>query len=58
MVLKQIQAIAGQDFVSHDIFILNPKTFQYACNITAIYNTDMMHSIVDIGRKFIFTLDT
>ena len=56
--LSKIQAIAGKHRVSHDIFIQNAKTSQYACNSSPIDDTKLMSSIVDIGRELIFNLYT
>ena len=56
-VLKKTQAIAGQDRGSHDLFILNAKTSQYACNSAPIDDTDVMRSVAAVGREFIFPLD-
>ena len=55
---KHIQAIVGQDCGSHEVFILNTKTSQYAWNIAPIDDTDVVCSFEAVGREFKYPLDT
>ena len=56
--LNKTQAIAGQYGVSHNVIIQNSKTSQYAWNSAPIYDTNVMSSVVSVGREFRFPLDT
>ena len=55
--LNKTQVIVGQYCGSHDLFIQNAKTSQYACNSAQINNTDVICSVADVGIEFIFPLD-
>ena len=48
--LNKTQAIAGQDRRTHDVFLHNTKTSQYACNIAPIDGTDILRIAATIGR--------
>ena len=48
--LNKTQAIVGKNRGSHDVLILDAKTSQYAWNSAPINDTDMMHSVADVGR--------
>ena len=48
--LNKTQAIAGQDCVRHDVFIVNAKTSQYSWNIAPIDDTDVMRGVASSGR--------
>ena len=47
---KKIQAVAGKYCGSHDVFIQNAKTSQYAWKSVSIYVTNVMRSIASVGR--------
>ena len=55
--LNKTQAITGQYFGSHDVFIQNVKTSQYMWNRAPIDDTDVTHRVADVGREFIFLMD-
>ena len=51
------QKITGGDQGTHDGFIHDAKTFQYACISAPIDDTDIIRSLVAIGREFHFPID-
>ena len=55
--LNKTQAIVGNDRGTHKTFIQNAKTSQYAWNSAPIDNTDIVRSLVAVGREFRFPLD-
>ena len=55
--LNKTQAINGNDRGTHQIFIQNAKTSQYAWNSAPIDGTDVTRSMAAIGREFRFPLD-
>ena len=55
--LNKTQAIAGNDRGTHQVYIQNAKTSQYAWNSAPIDNTDIIRSMVAVGRAFRFPLD-
>ena len=55
--LNKTQAIAGNDRGTHDVYIQNAKTSQYAWNSAPIDGTDITRSMAAIGRNFRFPLD-
>ena len=55
--LNKTQSIAGQDRGTHEIFLQNAKTSQYACNSAPIDGTDILRSVAAVGRKFRFLLN-
>ena len=56
--LNKTQAIAGKYYGSHDVFIRNSKTPQYAYNSTPFDDTEVMRSVASFGREFVIPLDT
>ena len=48
--LNKTQTIVVQDRGSHDVFIQNTKTSQYARNSNPIDDTDVMLSVAAVGR--------
>ena len=55
--LNKTQAIAGNDRGTHDVYIQNAKTSQYAWNSAPIDGTDVVRSMAAVGRTFRFPLD-
>ena len=55
--LNKTQAISGNDRGTHDVYIQNAKTSQYAWNSAPIDDTDIVRSMAAIGRLFRFPLD-
>jgi hypothetical protein len=55
--LNKTQAIAGNDRGTHETFVQNSKTSQYAWNSAPIDGTDITRSMVAVGRDFRFPLD-
>ena len=55
--LNKTQAIAGGDRGTHEVFIQNAKTSQYAWNSAPIDDTDITRSMAAVGRDFRFPLD-
>ena len=55
--LNKNQTITDTDRGSHDKFIQNAKTSEYAWNSAPIYDNDIPCSLAAIGREFRFPLD-
>jgi len=55
--LNKTQAIAGNDRGTHQVYIQNAQTSQYAWNSAPVDNTDIIRSMVAVGRAFRFPLD-
>jgi hypothetical protein len=55
--LNKTQAIAGNDRGTHETFVQNAKTSQYAWNSAPIDDTDVTRSMVAVGRDFRFPID-
>ena len=55
--LNKTQAIAGNDQGTHDVYIQNAKTSQYAWNSAPIDGTDVIRSMTAIKWIFRFPLD-
>ena len=51
-------SISITSYYIQTVFILNPKTSQYAQNSAPIDDTDVMRRVSAVGREFRFTLDT
>ena len=55
--LKKTQSISGQDRVTHEVFLQNKKTSQYAWNSASIDGIDILRSVSSAGWEFRFLLD-
>ena len=55
--LNKTQAIAGQDRDTHDVFLQNAKTSQYAWNSIPIDGSDILRSVAAVCHEFCFSLD-
>ena len=55
--LNKTQTIVGQDRGTHETFIQNAKTSQYAWNSAPIDDTDISRSMAAVGRDFKFPMD-
>ena len=55
--INKTQAIVGNDRGTHDVYIQNSKTSQYAWNSAPIDGTDITRSMAAAGRNFRFPLD-
>ena len=55
--LKKTHAIAGNDRVTHKVYIQNAKTSQYTWNSAPIDKTDIIRVMVAVGRAFRFPID-
>ena len=55
--LNKLQEISNQDRGSHDVFIKNTKTSQYACNSTPVDGTYIIISVPAVGHEFHFPLE-
>ena len=55
--LNKTQTIVGQDRGTHETFVQNAKTSQYAWNSAPIDDTDISRSMAALGRDFKFPMD-
>ena len=55
--LNKTQAIVGNDRGTHETFVQNAKTSQYAWNSAPIDDTDVTRSMAAVGRDFRFPID-
>ena len=55
--LNKSHAIAGNDRRTYKVYIQNTSTSQYAWKSSPIDNTDIIRSMVTVGRAFCFPLD-
>ena len=55
--LNKTQTIHGNDRGTHNVFLQNAKTSQFAWNSAPIDNTDVVRSLAAVGREFRFPLD-
>ena len=55
--MNKIQTIVGQDRSTHETFVQNAKTSQYAWNSALIDDTDISRSMAAVDREFRFPMD-
>ena len=55
--LNKTQTICGNNRGTHESFITNVKTLQYAWNSAPIDNTDIIRSVAAVGQEFKFPMD-
>ena len=55
--INKTQTIVGNDRGTHETFIQNAKTSQYAWNSAPIDDTDISRSMAAVGRDFKFPMD-